>query len=236
MREILLSTGEYAFRRYGRWWSVALAIGVVGLASTVASGDTRGAQIAIGVSFYAVLGFGLTVPGGLVEAERQSGLLLLWHQQPGSLMAFYLRRALVGLAVAQMFVVPLALLGAVGDLLNEGRTLAELPANAIGLIWMGALAGAVTVAASSWGIARDSFFSLLYFLGSLTVGSLLAFEALETGDSSPLGVVLFPIDTIQRITSGEVLAGSTIFLVHILAWLAIAAVGLRRVERRPLPK
>ena len=155
--------------------------------------------------FFGVILVGFLMPGGLVANERQSGAIMLWAQHPMPLTRFYLHRYL-GIQVANL--TAQALFGITAVLAIFPRP--DVPASDLGffaqICMSGVLACAISFAVSALGIRRAAFLALAYFVVSRMVGGIL-------GGAATLG------------SSGT------------LEWVraaAIALLGLRRIERKPL--
>lgn len=180
---------------------------------------------------------GLLMPGGVVANERRSGAIMLWGQHPMPLRRFYMHRYL-GMQIANL--AALALIG-VSFLLAL-----TLPPGAIPSMnqfaescLAGLLACAVGFAISALGIRRAAFFGFAYYFGSNMMGARqLRDTFLGTWDGVPF--LIFPTRSI-----GELLTGfqsdvpwnwgaTGIVLYHFALWTAVAWLGLRRLERRPL--
>ena len=188
--------------------------------------------------------FAFVMPGGLVANERKSTAIMLWAQHPMPLTSFYLQRY-AGIQVATVA----ALL-----IFDFTASLASLPSEVSVPEWegvpsnclLGVLACAVSFGISSLGIRRAAFFGLVYYLASVLLGELIANT--PPGTSNGLGeftttVLPFLILPIQRtsdlvagIGSGVALDwGATGMVVyHFALWTAVAWLGLRGIEQRPL--
>ena len=180
---------------------------------------------------------GLLMPGGVVANERHSGAIMLWAQHPMPLSRFYMRRYL-GMQIAN-----LAALGLIGVSVVPALT---LPPDTIGSMdrfaesfIAGLLGCAISFAVSALGIRRAAFFVFAYYVGSnMTMSAQLRDTLLNTSDIVPF--LIFPTRPIREFTMGFE-SGSPwdwgaagILLYHFVLWTAVAWLGLRRLERRPL--
>ena len=185
----------------------------------------------LGFSLGAVL-VGCVMPGGVVADEWRSGATMLWGQHPMPLGRFYMHRYL-GVQIANLSVQ--AIFGATVVLAN----FPVLPATELGVILQigleGALACAISFAVSALGIRRASFLALAYYAVSWIVSDVVS---VATGDI--LSVLVFPTFAIEDFVAG--LEPGTpwswratgIVLYHFTLWTAVALLGLRRIDRRPL--
>ena len=189
--------------------------------------------------------FAFVMPGGLVANERKSTAIMLWAQHPMPLTSFYLQRY-AGIQVATVA----ALL-----IFDFTASLASLPSEVSVPEWegvpsnclLGVLACAVSFGISSLGIRRGAFFGLVYYLASILLGQLIA-NAPPGTSSDGLGefvitvlpFLILPIqgtsDLVAGIGSGAAWPwGATGMVVyHFALWTAVAWLGLRRIEGRPL--
>ena len=193
-----------------------------------------------------VIIFGLAVPGGLVARERRSGAIMLWAQHPSSLVRFYGRRFLAMQSANFPVQLAFALLAGISALgLGEGAGGATSAGAEVMIL--GLLTCSLSFGISAAGIRRSSFAGIGYILLSQILLLLFA-------DGSPLArgfgeyaanvapFALFPaIGTVTSATEGfQAAAGwdwgaAGIVLYHFALWPVLAALALRRVERRPIP-
>ena len=176
---------------------------------------------------------GCVMPGGVVADEWRSGATMLWGQHPMPLGRFYMHRYL-GMQIANISVQ--AIFGATVVLANFP---VALPATELGVILQigleGALACAISFGVSALGIRRASFLALAYYAVSWIVSDVVS---VATGDI--LSVLVFPTFAIEDFVAG--LEPGTpwswratgIVLYHFTLWTAVALLGLRRIDRRPL--
>ena len=186
----------------------------------------------LGFSLGAVL-VGCVMPGGVVADEWRSGATMLWGQHPMPLGRFYMHRYL-GMQIANLSVQ--AIFGATVVLANFP---VALPATEAGVVLQigleGAVACAVSFAVSALGIRRASFLALAYYAVSWIVSDVVS---VSTGDI--LSALVFPTFAIDDLVAG--LEPGTpwnwratgILLYHFTLWTAVALVGLRRIERKPV--
>ena len=195
--------------------------------------------------FFGVILVGFLMPGGLVANERQSGAIMLWAQHPMPLTRFYLHRYL-GIQVANL--TAQALFGITAVLAIFPRP--DVPASDLGffaqICMSGVLACAISFAVSALGIRRAAFLALAYFVVSRMVGGILG-GAAALGSSvtlewvrAALPFLTYPSDPIEQLVAGLQSGtawdwGATgMVLYHFALWTAIALLGLRRIERKPL--
>ena len=195
--------------------------------------------------FFGAMTVGFLMPDGLVANERQSGTIMLWAQHPMPLTRFYLHRYL-GIQLANL--TAQALFGIAAVLTLFPREV--VPASDLGTIaqlcMRGALACAISFAVSALGIRRAAFMGLAYFVGSGIVGGILG-SAGALGSSGTLEWVraalpflTYPSDPVEQFVAGLQSGtawdwGATgMVLYHFALWTAIALLGLRRIERKPL--
>ena len=107
------------------------------------------------------------------------------------------------------------------------------------------LACAVSFAISAPGIRRAALLGLVYYLPSGLVGEILASSEVSSSTvwelaRTILPFVIFPATAIRDLTAGFESGvawdwGATgMFVYHFALWTAVAWLGLRRMERRPL--
>ncbi len=195
--------------------------------------------------FFGVILVGFLMPGGLVANERQSGAIMLWAQHPMPLTRFYLHRY-PGIQVANL--TAQALFGITAALAIFPRP--DVPASDLGffaqICMSGVLACAISFAVSALGIRRAAFLTLAYFVVSRMVGGILG-GAAALGSSvtlewvrAALPFLTYPSDPIEQFVAGLQSGtawdwGATgMVLYHFALWTAIALLGLRRIERKPL--
>ena len=180
---------------------------------------------------------GMLMPGGVVANERRSGAIMLWAQHPMPLSRFYMHRYL------GMQITNLAALALIGISFLLALT---LPPGAIATMdqfgescLAGLLCCAISFAISALGIRRAAFLTFAYYFASnMTMSAQLRDTLLGTSDVMPF--LIFPTRLIREFTMGFQSGvpwdwGATATVVyHFALWTAIAWLGLRRLERRPL--
>ena len=180
---------------------------------------------------------GLLMPGGVVANERRSGAIMLWAQHPMTLSRFYMQRHL-GMQIATLAALALIGVSAVAAL--------TLPAGAIPSMDLlaesclaGLLACAISFAISALGIRRAALYGFAYcFFSNMTMSA--QFRDTVLGSSGVMPFLIFPTGVIREFMTGFESGvpwdwGATGFvLYHFALWTAIAWLGLRRLERRPL--
>ena len=191
---------------------------------------------------------GFLMPGGVVANERRSATIMLWAQHPMPLSHFYLQRYLwmqvANLAAQALFAV-VAILAVFPP--------AALPPTELGVFvevcLVGAMACAISFAVSALGLRRAAFLGLAYYFLSTIVGSVAGEAAGGAwGQVSPtlavifdvLPFVIFPANPIDDLVAGFASGtawdwGATgLVLYHLALWTAVAWLGLRRIEGKPL--
>ena len=202
------------------------------------------------LSFFFSLGvvlIGMLMPGGLVANERRSGVIMLWAQHPMPLSRFYLNRymgiqgANLGAQALLGITAVLAVLPASGFPATESGVFVEICTE-------GALACAISFAVSALGIRRGAFLALAYYAASGIASGVLTLAAdapvtLEGTVALILKVLPFLIfptipvnDLVAGFESGVAWnwAATGMVLYHFALWTAVAMLGLRRIERKPL--
>ena len=188
---------------------------------------------------------GFLMPGGVVANERRSATIMLWAQHPMPLSHFYLQRYLwmqVANLGAQALFAVVAILAVFPP--------AALPPTELGVFvevcLAGAMACAISFAVSSLGLRRAAFLGLAYYFLSTIVGGIEGF-AVGTEVPRTLAVILdvvpfviFPANPIDDLVAGFASGtawdwGATgLVLYHFALWTAVAWLGLRRIEGKPL--
>jgi len=108
------------------------------------------------------------------------------------------------------------------------------------------LACAISFAISALGIRRAALFGVVYYLPSSLVAQLV--QASEASTSTVvelaraiLPFVIFPLNAIDGLVGGFESGASWdwgatgMVLYHFVLWTGVAWLGLRRINRRPLP-
>ena len=188
--------------------------------------------------------FAFLLPGGMVANERESTAIMLWAQHPMPLSSFYMWRYLGVQAVALAAMLVFGLVAAVSVLPGETASATGV-GNLVSVCLEGVLACAVSFAITAHGIRRAAFFGMVFYLASGVSSGVLPLAEQSTSAIAGLarGVlpfVLFPVSGIDDLTGGFASEaawdwGATgMVLYHFAVWTAIAWLGLRRMERRPL--
>lgn len=188
--------------------------------------------------------FAFLLPGGMVANERESTAIMLWAQHPMPLSSFYMWRYLGVQAVALAAMLVFGLVAAVSVLPGETASATGV-GNLVSACLEGVLACAVSFAITAHGIRRAAFFGMVFYLASGVSSGVLPLAEQSTSAIAGLarGVlpfVLFPVSGIDDLTRGFASEaawdwGATgMVLYHFAVWTAIAWLGLRRMERRPL--
>lgn len=183
------------------------------------------------------------MPGGVVANERRSTAIMLWAQHPMPLTSFYLQRY-AGIQVAT--VAALLIIGLTGSLASFPSDFGPSGARGVPATFLeGVLACAVSFGISALAIRRAAFFGFVYFLGSSVMGELMqdappAMTAVGEFVAAAAPFVIFPTHIIGDLVDGFESAvawdwGATGMIVyHFALWTAVAWLGLRRLDRRPL--
>jgi hypothetical protein len=214
--------------------TLALAWSAQGAQGTQGAQGERGTQLLSMLVFFAPLVAGLLTMSGIVADERESGIMLLWYQKPGTLFRYYLVRYSLHYLMLAAFALGLGLLtAAVGTALGvvQPDRAARIPLVTLSLA---SVSAAMVFAFSAWGVRRDSTVALLAIIGSVTVASLFAFDQGLTRDA--LMAVAFPVDAIQNISGRATATGDLVrALAHVLAqfaaWTSLAVLGLAWTQR-----
>ncbi|MDE2793392.1 MAG: hypothetical protein OXL34_01120 [Gemmatimonadota bacterium] len=188
--------------------------------------------------------FAFLLPGGMVANERGSSAIMLWAQHPMPLTSFYMWRYVGVQAVALAAMLVFGLVAAVSVLPGETASATGV-GNLVSVCLEGVLACAVSFAITAHGIRRAAFFGMVFYLASGVSSGVLPLAEQSTSTIAGLarGVlpfVLFPVSGIDDLAGGFASEaawewGATgMVLYHFAVWTAIAWLGLRRMERRPL--
>ena len=189
--------------------------------------------------------FAFLLPGGMVANERGSSAIMLWAQHPMPLTSFYMWRYLGVQAVALAAMLVFGLVAAVAFLPGDDAASVTKVGDLASVCLEGVLACAVSFAITAHGIRRAAFFGIVFYLASgvsvevlpLAEQSASAIAGLARG---LLPFVLFPVASIGDLAGGFASEaawewGATgMVLYHFAVWTAIAWLGLRRMEKRPL--
>lgn len=198
----------------------------------------------LGLFFYfGTVFFGFVMPGGLVANERNSTAIMLWAQHPMPLTSFYLRRYL-GIQVATL--AGLLMFGLVAAVaVFPGQNDPEGLGSMASMCLQGMLACAVSFGITALGVRRAALFGMVYYLPSGLIGELLTASEVSTSTLAEtaravLPFVIFPVAAIEDLAGGFGSGAAwdwgaaAMVLYHFALWTAIAWLGLRRMERRPL--
>ncbi len=188
--------------------------------------------------------FAFLMPGGMVANERGSTAIMLWAQHPMPLTSFYMRRYLGVQAVTLAAMLVFGLVAAAAVLPAQAASTTRV-GDALGICLEGMLACAVSFAISAHGIRRAAFFGVVYYLASGVSMEVLPLAEQSTSAIAVLarGVLpflLFPVNAIAEAVGGFESGvawdwGATgMVLYHFVLWTAVAWLGLRRIEGRPL--
>jgi len=177
---------------------------------------------------------GVLTMSGIVSAELESGLVVMWFQKPGTLLRPYLVRYLIGQALLVTFALMLAAvaggIGAAAGLLPVTRAL-RLPLMAVAVALIPA---AMVFALSAWGVRRDATITVVLMISSLTVAAGLAFD--QGLMARVLRSMVFPLDAIEALAGASPVTQGlewplAVVVGQVVAWSALGAVGLRYTER-----
>ncbi len=203
------------------------------------------------LSFFFSLGvvlIGMLMVGGVVANERRDGAIMLWAQHPMPLSRFYLTRYLgiqgANLGAQALFGITavLAVLPASGFPATETGIFLEICVE-------GALACAISFAVTALGIRRAAFLALAYYAASGIASTVLTLAAdiPELPETGILAVILqvIPFLIFPTLPVNDLMAGfesgvawnwkaTGMVLYHFALWTAVAWLGLRRIEGKPL--
>lgn len=201
----------------------------------------------VGMLMVAVL-----LPGGIVANERRSGAVMLWAQHPMPLTRFYLHRYLgiqgVNLAAHVLFglVVIVAALPGNDPATGVPNQLVLTDSGRFAQVLLtGALACAASFAITALGLRRAAFFAIAYVFAS-GIASGIVDPAFGIAAPVPdwvrdlLPFLIFPSSAINDLVAGFASGtdwnrGATAMVFyHFALWTAVALLGLRRLERRPV--
>jgi hypothetical protein len=191
-------------------------------------------RILILVAFFAPITVGLLSMSGIVADERESGILVIWIQKPGTILRYYAVR--YGLYVAMIAVFVLALSVILAAIAAQAAIVPISQATRLPLLMvpMSVIAAAMVFAFSAWGVRRDSTAALLAIIAFVTVASRFAFRPGPARDI--LMKVAFPVDALVAVGGAEQFAGSVahpfaLIFLHFVAWTVLALVGLLYTQR-----
>lgn len=188
--------------------------------------------------------FAFVMPGGMVANERRSAAIMLWAQHPMPLASFYMRRYLGVQAVTLAAMLVFGLVSAAVDLPAEAASPTPV-GDVAGICLAGLLACAVSFAITAHGMRRAAFFGVVFYLASGLALDVLPLAEQSTSAIAALSrnvlpYVLFPVGAIDDLAGGFASGvawhwGATgLVLYHLAVWTAVAWLGLRRIEGRPL--
>ena len=200
------------------------------------------------LNFFFSLGIvlvGMLMPSGVVANERRSGAIMLWAQHPMPLSRFYLQQY-SGIQLTNLVAQGLFGVAAVLAVLPVGA----FPATETGVFTriclLGAMACAVSFAITALGIRRAAFLALAYYAASSLAAGIIALGA-ELGATGTAKMILdaLPFLIFPEGAIGDLVVGfesgvawdwdaTGMVLYHFALWTAIAWLGLRRIERKPL--
>jgi len=191
-------------------------------------------EFAYTLTFFAPIAFGLTAMSGVVADDLKSGVIVLWYQQPGSLMGWYLRRYGEMMLLLGIFALLLAAITALMSVLWGGIAPHRADLYFRTALVCALLPAAMVFAYSAWGVLRDSFATVLTVMATTAIALSFSF------DDSPLGLSMralaFPVDAMQVITQGGGIYGVgtawAIVLSHFVGWTGIGTLGLYVLPRR----
>ena len=187
--------------------------------------------------------FGFVMPGGLVANERGSTAIMLWAQHRMPLTSFYMWRYL-GIQVATL--AGLLMFGLVAAVaVFPGQNEPEGLASIVDVCLQGMLACAVSFGITALGIRRAALFGVVFYLPSGLIGELLTVSEVSSSTLAELAravlpFVIFPVNAVQDLAGGFESGaawnwGATgMVAYHFALWTAVAWLGLRRIEGRPL--
>lgn len=184
------------------------------------------------------------MPGGMVANERGSTAIMLWAQHSMPLTSFYIRRYLGVQAFTLAAMLVFGLVSAAAVLPDEATSTTQA-GDVASICLSGLLACAVSFGITAHGLRRAAFFGVVFYVASAFALDLLPLAAELTSviaslARSVLPFVLFPVASISDLVGGFESGvawdwGATgMVAYHFALWTAVAWLGLRRIEARPL--
>lgn len=227
-------SARYWMRRHRALVPAIAVTTLAGMLSAI-TGKVDHAQTLIAmIAFFAPFLGGLVSMSGIVVDERESGLILLWFQKPGSLVRSYTIRYALYQALMALFAIALGgIVGGVGA--ATGLFALTKAARIVGVMLPIALIPAAMVFAfSAWGVRRDSVMAFFVILASVTLGAAFSFD--EGVVATTVKAVIFPLDSIQAISGSPAFSAGlarpvALVVSHFAAWTLIGLAGLRYTER-----
>lgn len=194
---------------------------------------------------FGTLFFGFVMPGGMVANERRSTAIMLWAQHPMSLTSFYLQRYLGVQVVTLAALLVFGLTAVVAVFPGEAAPATTEVGGVVSICLEGMLACAVSFGITALGIRRAALFGVVYYLPSGLIGQILTVAEASTSTVAELAravlpFVIFPSGAIEDLAGGFETGvawdwGATGMAVyHFALWTAVAWLGLRRIDGRPL--
>jgi len=214
------------------WVTAGLfVVGVVAVGMADAGGGEGGLAILV---LYLPASLGLLLMSGVVSADLDSRLILIWYTKPGGL----------GRNLVQHYFLHQLLIGGIG-LLSGGVAAAlaltrgvlpadqivRLPALAVALA---VLPAAMVFAFSAWGSRRDSALALITIVAGIGLGGAVVFDAGFLRNL--IMAIVFPMDALQALggagpSADALVANAAILAAHLVAWTLLGVAGTRWLER-----
>jgi hypothetical protein len=231
---LLPEFGRTWARRHRRLARILAAGAVIGVSAQLLNDEPLGVMLILLVPLVACFGAGAVVMSGIVSDERRSGLLVMWAQQPGSIVKPYAIRYALHLLLLSAFAVVLAAVVIAAAVATGTMTLQAALPIALTALSAATLTAAVVFAMSAWGFRHDGAAALLWALGSLTVAASFAFQ--ESLLARTVTLLAYPADSILGFMNPASLAGgraqaTLVVTCHLLAWSLIGLAGLVHTER-----
>jgi hypothetical protein len=191
------------------------------------------------IAFFSPIVVGVLSMSGIVSDDIESGLVVMWQQKAGALRHIYVTRYLVLQSLVLAFALAVgAIIGIIGYAAGSftvGKAL-RLP---IGMAILGVLPAAIVFALSAWRARRDSAIAVIIIVASVSLGASFAFD--DSVTATVMKAIAFPIDPLQAIVEwprygASLLRPFGIVIGQLVAWTAVAAIGLRQLEARTFEK
>lgn len=233
-RTVAQETSRYWLRRHRSLITGVCAAALVATLMAVAGHFDEARSVLAATVFYAPFIAGLMAMSGIVSDDRESGLIVLWLQKPGTLFRVYavryaLYQALLAACAASLALV-LGLIGASTNLF----TLSKAVRLGLVIVSVTMIAAAMVFAFSAWGARRDSTVAFFVTVLGVSLAGITAFDRSTLADV--LKLAAFPIDSLMAIAGGDAYSSNlvrpvTIVLAQFAVWSGLGLVGLKYTER-----
>jgi hypothetical protein len=231
---LLPEFGRTWARKHRRLIRILAASAVIGITAQLLNDEPLGFMLIVLLPLVACFGAGAVVMSGIVSDERHSGLLIMWAQQPGSIVKPYAIRYALHLLLLSAFAVVLAAIAIAVAVTTGTMTLPTALPIVLTALSAATVTAAVVFGMSAWGFRHDGAAALLWALGTLTIAASFSFD----GSIAARFVTLlaFPGDSILGFMNPASLAGgraqaALIVTGQLLAWSFIGLAGLIHTER-----